>query len=76
VSYDLAGVSLAKAEAVVERLRAAVESTGGRIGGFAGLYPLDDQRLLAATTDSVGSKLSLSRRAGRLFDAGVDLAAD
>jgi phosphoribosylformylglycinamidine cyclo-ligase len=68
-------VSLGKAEAIVERLRAAVASTGGRVGGFAGLYELDDERLLAATTDGVGTKLMLSRRAGRLFDAGRDLAA-
>jgi phosphoribosylformylglycinamidine cyclo-ligase len=74
-SYEAAGVSLGKAEAVVERLRAAVASTGGRVGGFAGLYPLDGERLLAATTDGVGSKLILSRRAGRLYDAGRDLAA-
>ena len=74
-SYEAAGVSLGKAEAVVERLRAAVASTGGSVGGFAGLYPLDDERLLAATMDGVGTKLILSRRAGRLFDAGVDLAA-
>jgi phosphoribosylformylglycinamidine cyclo-ligase len=73
--YEAAGVSLGKAEAVVERLRAAVASTGGSVGGFAGLYPLDDERLLAATMDGVGTKLILSRRAGRLFDAGVDLAA-
>jgi phosphoribosylformylglycinamidine cyclo-ligase len=66
---------LGKAEAVVERLRAAVVSTGGSVGGFAGLHPLDDERLLAATMDGVGTKLILSRRAGRLFDAGVDLAA-
>ena len=74
-SYEAAGVSLGKAEAIVERLRAAVASTGGQVGGFAGLYPLDDERLLAATTDGVGTKLMLSRRAGRLFDAGRDLAA-
>ena len=74
-SYEAAGVSLGKAEAVVERLRAAVASTGGSVGGFAGLYALDDERLLAATMDGVGTKLILSRRAGRLFDAGVDLAA-
>lgn len=74
-SYEAAGVSLGKAEAVVERLRAAVASTGGSVGGFAGLYPLDGERLLAATMDGVGTKLILSRRAGRLFDAGVDLAA-
>jgi phosphoribosylformylglycinamidine cyclo-ligase len=74
-SYEASGVSLGKAEAIVERLRAAVASTGGDVGGFAGLYRLDDERLLAATTDGVGTKLMLSRRAGRLFDAGRDLAA-
>jgi phosphoribosylformylglycinamidine cyclo-ligase len=74
-SYDAAGVSLGKADAVVERLRAAVASTGGQVGGFAGLFELDDERLLVATTDGVGTKISLSRRAGRLRDAGRDLAA-
>ena len=73
-------MSLAKAEDVVERLRAAVESTRtdaveAGLGGFAGLFALDDDRLLAATTDGVGTKIVLSRRAARLHDAGVDLAA-
>ena len=75
-TYEDAGVSLAAAEGVVERLRSAVESTGAAgFGAFAGLFPLDERRLLAASTDSVGSKLVLSRRAGRLHDAGRDLAA-
>src|SRR3712207_6691460 len=75
-TYAAAGVSLAKAEAVVDRLRAAVESTGAQgFGTFAGLHALDERRLLAASTDSVGSKLILSRRAGRLRWAGMDLAA-
>ena len=75
-TYDAAGVSLATAEGVVERLRHAVESTGAAgFGAFAGLYPLDDRRFLAASTDSVGSKLMLSRRAGKLRWAGMDLAA-
>jgi phosphoribosylformylglycinamidine cyclo-ligase len=79
-TYDAAGVSLAAAEEVVERLRAAVESTRtpgveGAFGGFAGVFALDERRLLAASTDSVGSKLVLSRRAGRLRDAGKYLAA-
>jgi phosphoribosylformylglycinamidine cyclo-ligase len=79
-TYADAGVSLAAAEEVVGRVRAAVESTRtpaveGSFGGFAGLYALDERRLLAASTDSVGSKLVLSRRAGRLRDAGRDLAA-
>jgi phosphoribosylformylglycinamidine cyclo-ligase len=75
-TYEAAGVSLATADAIVERLRTAVESTGAEgYGGFAGLHPLDERRFLAASTDSVGSKLMLSRRAGRLRWAGMDLAA-
>jgi phosphoribosylformylglycinamidine cyclo-ligase len=75
-TYAAAGVSLDTASAVVERLRAAVESTGATgFGHFAGLYPLDERRLLAATTDSVGSKLLLHRRAGTLRWGGMDLAA-
>jgi phosphoribosylformylglycinamidine cyclo-ligase len=75
-TYEAAGVSLATADGVVNRLRAAVESTGASgFGAFAGLYPLDERRLLAATTDSVGSKLMLARRAGKLRWAGADLAA-
>ena len=75
-TYAAAGVSLATADAVVGRLRAAVESTGAAgFGHFAGLFPLDDGRLLAASTDGVGSKLMLSRRAGKLRWAGMDLAA-
>ena len=75
-TYDAAGVSLETADAIVGRLRAAVESTGATgFGHFAGLYPLDDRRLLAATTDGVGSKLLLHRRAGTLRWGGMDLAA-
>lgn len=79
-TYEEAGVSLATAESVVERLRTAVESTRtagvtGEFGGFAGLFALDERRLLAASTDSVGSKLVLGRRAGKLRWCGADLAA-
>ncbi len=75
-TYDAAGVSLTTAAGVVERLRAAVESTGAEaFGAFAGLYPLAGGQLLAASTDGVGSKLMLARRAGKLHWAGMDLAA-
>ena len=75
-TYEAAGVSLDTANAVVERLRAAVESTGATgFGFFAGLHPLDEQRFLAASTDSVGSKLMLHRQAGTLRWGGMDLAA-
>jgi phosphoribosylformylglycinamidine cyclo-ligase len=75
-TYAAAGVSLAVADAVVERLRAAVESTGVRgFGAFAGLHPLDERRLLAASTDGVGTKLMLARDRGALRACGADLAA-
>ena len=75
-SYEAAGVSLAKAEAVVERLRAAVESTGAQgFGAFAGLYELDDGRLLAASTDSIGTKPIVARERGMLRNCGADMAA-
>ena len=75
-TYEAAGVSIAKGEAVVERIRAAVESTGARgFGGFAGLHPLGDGRFLAASTDGVGTKLILARQRGRLRNCGADIAA-
>ena len=37
--------------------------------------PLDSDRLLAASTDGVGTKLILARARGRLRDCGADLAA-
>jgi phosphoribosylformylglycinamidine cyclo-ligase len=75
-TYAQAGVSLGTAEAVVERLRAAVESTGAAgFGAFAGVHPLDDRRLLVASTDGVGTKLILARERAALRNCGADLAA-
>jgi phosphoribosylformylglycinamidine cyclo-ligase len=75
-TYAAAGVSLAVADAVVERLRAAVESTGGTgFGAFAGLFPLDEHRLLAASMDSIGTKPIVARARGALRACGADMAA-
>jgi phosphoribosylformylglycinamidine cyclo-ligase len=75
-TYAAAGVSLATAEAVAERLRAAVESTGAEgFGAFAGIHPLDELRLLVASTDGVGTKLIVARERGALRACGADLAA-
>src|SRR5881409_3397619 len=79
-TYAAASVSLATADAIVERLREAVDSTAtpgvtGGFGSFAGLFAVDEHRLLAASMDSVGSKLVLARRTGKLRWCGADLAA-
>jgi phosphoribosylformylglycinamidine cyclo-ligase len=75
-SYGQAGVSLTTSDAVVERLRAAVESTGAAgFGAFAGLHPLGDGRLLAASTDSIGTKPMVAKPRGALRNCGADMAA-
>ena len=75
-TYAAAGVSLATADAVVERLRAAVESTGTTgFGAFAGLFTLDEHRLLAASMDSIGTKPIVARPRGALRACGADMAA-
>jgi phosphoribosylformylglycinamidine cyclo-ligase len=75
-TYAEAGVSLTAAEAVVERLRNAVESTGTQgFGAFAGLYPLDERTFLAASMDSIGTKPIVARPRGALRNCGADMAA-
>jgi phosphoribosylformylglycinamidine cyclo-ligase len=75
-TYADAGVSLTSAQAVVERLRSAVESTGAEgFGAFAGLYPLDERRFLAASMDSIGTKPIVARARGALRNCGADMAA-
>ena len=75
-TYAAAGVSLAVADAVLERLRDAVESTGATgFGAFAGLFPLDEHRLLAASMDSIGTKPIVARARGALRACGADMAA-
>src|SRR3954465_2692899 len=75
-TYAGAGVSLAAADAIVERLRAAAEATGALgFGALAGLHPLGDGRLLAASTDSIGTKPIVARPRGALRNCGMDMAA-
>jgi phosphoribosylformylglycinamidine cyclo-ligase len=45
------------------------------VGGFAGLFRIGEDRLLAAATDGVGTKLEIARTTGRLDTVGIDLVA-
>ena len=61
-TYDAAGVSLTTAGAIVERLRAAVESTGAQsFGAFAALHPPREwiDELLAQSDELQLSELHL-----------------
>ena len=79
-AYRRAGVDLEAAAEATTLIRDLARATSGPeviegIGGFAGLYRLDDTRLLAAATDGVGTKLEIARLAGRLDTVGIDLVA-
>jgi phosphoribosylformylglycinamidine cyclo-ligase len=82
-AYRDAGVDIDAGEAVVDGIRAAVDSTRrpgvlGGIGGFGGLFALDGRwkdPVLVSGTDGVGTKLLVAQRLGRHRSIGVDLVA-
>jgi phosphoribosylformylglycinamidine cyclo-ligase len=79
-AYRDAGVdteAAAKAVALIADLAATARrpEVADQVGGFAGLYRIDDTRLLAAATDGVGTKLEMARMTGRLDTVGIDLVA-
>ena len=70
-TYEKSGVSIAAGEALVEKIK----KINPNIGGFAGLYPLDEYRSLVACTDGVGTKLELGIQMESYEDLGQDLVA-
>ncbi len=83
MTYRDAGVDLDAADRLVERIRPAVTSTWGRlvVGGFGGfaagikLPPGYADPVLMMTTDGVGTKAEVARRAGMIEGLGYDLVA-
>jgi phosphoribosylformylglycinamidine cyclo-ligase len=78
-AYRRAGVDLeagARAVELIGDLAAGVSpNVAEGVGGFAGVYPIEDGRSLVAATDGVGTKLEIARLAGRLDTVGIDLVA-
>lgn len=70
-TYEKSGVSIAAGEALVDKIK----KINPNIGGFAGLYPIDEDRSLVACTDGVGTKLELGIQMERYEDLGQDLVA-
>ncbi len=81
--YREAGVDIEAGDAVVDGIRAAVESTRrpevlGGIGGFGGLFRLGGgyaDPVLVSGTDGVGTKLLVAQRQGEHRTIGIDLVA-
>jgi phosphoribosylformylglycinamidine cyclo-ligase len=76
-SYAAAGVSIEAGDAAVELIKRRLTSTRpevvGGLGGFAGLFRIDDTRLLATSTDGVGTKVAIAQAMGRHDTIGLDL---
>lgn len=82
-AYAQAGVRIATGEQTVARMKAAIQKTHGPevlagVGAFGGLFDaraLQGMRhpVLAATTDGVGTKVTLALTYGRVRGLGEDL---
>jgi phosphoribosylformylglycinamidine cyclo-ligase len=76
-TYEAAGVSIAAGERAVELIKARLTSTRpevvGGLGGFAGLFRIDNDRLLATSTDGVGTKVAIAQAMDRHDTIGHDL---
>jgi len=79
-TYAGAGVNIKKGRRAVELIRDHVRTTFrpevvGDIGGFAGAFALDEDRLLISSTDGVGTKVIIAQMLGRHSTIGIDLVA-
>ncbi len=80
ISYKDAGVDLEVADALVDKIKARVQSTYGDrvvsgVGGFASLYKAGNGKILAAGTDGVGTKVKIAQALGKHDTIGIDLVA-
>lgn len=80
IDYQKSGVDIQKADAFVEKIKALVPSTHNQnvvqgIGGFAALYKVSEDKMLASCTDGVGTKLKLAQQMNKHHGVGIDLVA-
>ncbi len=80
ISYKDAGVDLEVADALVDKIKARVQSTYGEnvisgVGGFAALYKSGGGKILAAGTDGVGTKVKIAQSLNKHDTIGIDLVA-
>jgi phosphoribosylformylglycinamidine cyclo-ligase len=76
-TYEAAGVSIEAGDRAVELIKARLTShraeVVGGLGGFAGLFRIDADRLLATSTDGVGTKVAIAQAMDRHDTIGHDL---
>src|SRR5213596_3217092 len=78
-TYAAAGVDIEAGDRAVELIKSRLTSTRpevvGGLGGFAGLFRIDDDRLLATSTDGVGTKVAIAQAMDVHDTIGIDLVA-
>jgi phosphoribosylformylglycinamidine cyclo-ligase len=76
-TYAAAGVDIEAGDRAVELIKGRLRSTRpevvGGLGGFAGLFRIDDSRLLATSTDGVGTKVAIAQAMDKHDTIGIDL---
>ena len=76
-TYAAAGVDIEAGDRAVELIKGRLRSTRpevvGGLGGFAGLFRIDDRRLLATSTDGVGTKVAIAQAMDKHDTIGIDL---
>ena len=78
-TYAAAGVDIEAGDRAVDLIKTRLTSTRpevvGGLGGFAGLFRIDDERLLATSTDGVGTKVAIAQAMDVHDTIGIDLVA-
>ncbi len=79
-TYQDSGVDIEKADRFVGRLKNLALRQGHKqlwsgAGGYASIYPVDENKGIALTTDGVGTKLLLAIEQKKYDTIGIDLVA-
>ena len=80
VTYKDAGVSILEGDNFVNKIKELVPITYDEnvlegVGLFASCYKLDDNNILVASTDGVGTKIKIAQYINKHFPIGIDLVA-
>ena len=78
IDYKDAGVDIEKASKSLKSLKKTIESTFTEnvvqdIGKFGGFFKIDEERILLASIDGVGTKVKIAQRANKLVVSGQDI---
>ena len=71
LTYKKSGVDVDKANSLVDWIK----KLNPTIGGFSGLYPIDNNKFLSASCDGVGTKLKVAPISNKHDTVGIDLVA-